>query len=176
MDKKPFDFLFYLLRLIGDIILISAIQTIFRSSMKVTEKTRRALLLSSGFMIVINILGIFRNSFTLWKYQDFMSYFWLSADILQLLYCAAIWFTIYFIFQVESAINKSFLKLFMAASIIFCVLNIYNFLVNFKWLHIEGFKIFVFWFVNNGAHVLYCAAMAYLIYVMSKTFFIKTTK
>jgi hypothetical protein len=160
MDKKLPDFIYYLLRILGDAILISLIKTMFTNSMTFDQKTKKTFMLLCYALVVLNILGIFRNSFTLWKYENFMSYFWLGADILQLIYCVLLWCIGYF----KDHITPELRKVLLYTSFIFCGLNIYNFLINFKYINTEGILVFVFWFINNGGMVIFSAFIAYLIY------------
>jgi F0F1-type ATP synthase assembly protein I len=153
------DQIYNILRLIGDVFMLAILKTMFFNTQKISENNRRLLLLVTVIVFALNVLGIYRNSFTLWKYQDFMSYFWLGSDILQLVFCSFIYC---FVYMNDKVPNKMSIVL-LGSGAVFLLLNIYNFLVNFKWLPYEGFLVFVFWFVNNGAMVAFSGLIVYMI-------------
>jgi|5B_taG_2_1085324.scaffolds.fasta_scaffold03279_10 hypothetical protein len=155
----PYEHVYNLLRIIGDILMLSLLRTLFFNTKNINDTRRKLLLLITLVVTVLNCLGIYRNSFTLWKYQDFMSYFWLGSDILQLIFCSFIYCFVYMKDKVPNAMSV----LLLFAGGFFLLLNIYNFLVNFKWLPYEGFVVFTFWFINNGAMVTFSAMIVYLL-------------
>ena len=104
-------------------------------------------------------MGIYRNSYTLWEFKDFMSYFWLGSDIFQLIFCTVM----YMIVFLRERLNKFWKQVIVASALFFMLLNIYNFLVNFKWYPYEPFNVFVFWFINNGLMIIFSAFIIYFI-------------
>lgn len=167
MDKKlpdNFDYLFWLLRIIFDVIFISLLKTIFKKSMEKDHKTRRATLIVTAIMVTLNFIGIYRNSFTLWNNQGLISYFFLGIDIVQIMYCMLIWCISYF----KNELEEKDKKIIVYFSVLFILVNIYNFLINFYYLKYEGLKIFLFWFVNNLGMIAFCASIAYMVYFIMK--------
>lgn len=148
------------LRVILDVIMLSILKTLFFGACKNYKKTRRFFLLTTMLLILLNILGIYRNSFTLWAYRDEMSYIWLGCDILQLIYCTII----YMIVFIREKLNKVSKYILFAFSFFFALLNLYNFLINFKWYDYEPFYVFCFWFINNLLMVLFCALISYILF------------
>lgn len=149
-----------LARIVDDIFMIALLKTLFFDAKNVTDNVRRNVLLITVIVFALNFFGIYRNSFTLWKYQDFMSYFWLASDILQLVFCTIIYAVVYMKDKLD---NKASMFVLVFA-LIFFVLNTYNFLVNFSWLPYEGIMVFIFWFMNNGAMIAFSALVAYFIF------------
>ncbi len=63
------------LKILCDVIMISLIKTLIIQSNKQNKFQKIAFLLSCSLLIILNIMGIYRNSYTLWEYRDYMSYF-----------------------------------------------------------------------------------------------------
>jgi hypothetical protein len=149
-----------ILKIIGDIIMISTLKTLFNNSNNFDKKKTRAYLIVTLVVGILNILGIYRNSFTLWKYQDFMSYFWLGSDILQLIIVSLCF--CFFYQGVKIDYRASIFLLFSLIAVL--ILNVYNFLVNFSWLPYEGISVFIFWFINNGTMIAYPIMVLYILF------------
>ena len=139
--------------------MLAILKKLFLDVTKVSKKSKKLLLYTSLFMMFLNVLGIYRNSYTLWLHKDFMSYLWLGMDILQLLFCTLMFFVVY----LGDKFSYRTTIILMVSSVVFAIMNMYNFLVNFYWLKIEGILVFLFWFLNNGAMVLFPALVLYLI-------------
>jgi hypothetical protein len=139
--------------------MFSLIKTLFSSSLSVSNRERRFLLFLCASMIILNFWGTWRNSKTLWMFQDAMSRFWLALDITQLIYCSMLFGFIYSAAQLPQWFRTT---LFITSSV-FLLTNIYNFIVNFSYLPKEGLFIFVMWFINNSGMVLISAVVAYFI-------------
>lgn len=159
MDKKPSEILFYLLRLIGDIILIASIQTMFNKSMDLNSKERRSILISMMFLVVFNMIGIRRNCYTVVHYHNFQNEFFLIIDMLQLLVSGIVWYSV--------ANNVEINKLTRNIGLVFCAIfvaaNVYLFVKNFGWREQEGDLVFIGWFINNAAHFIAYGVLGYLL-------------
>lgn len=147
------------LKIVCDVIMISFIKTLIIKSSKQNKFKKISFLLSCSLLIILNIMGIYRNSYTLWEYRDYMSYFWLGSDIFQIIYCVMLYMIVLF----NDKLNKFAKISIISMSFIFLVLNMYNFLVNFKWFDYEPFSVFIFWFINNLMMVLFSASVIYVI-------------
>jgi hypothetical protein len=148
------------LKIVCDVIMISLIKTLIVQSSKQNKFQKIVFLLSCSLLIILNIMGIYRNSYTLWEYRDYMSYFWLGSDIFQLIYCVMIYMIVLF----NDKLNKLAKIIIISLSFIFLVLNMYNFLVNFKWYDYEPFSVFIFWFINNLMMILFSFSVIYIVF------------
>lgn len=146
-------------KILCDVIMISLIKTLILQANKQNKVQKIAFLLSCSLLIILNIMGIYRNSYTLWEYRDYMSYFWLGSDIFQLIYCVMIYMIVLF----NDKLNKVAKITIILMSFIFLFLNIYNFLVNFTWFDYEPFSVFIFWFINNLMMVLFTSLVTYVV-------------
>lgn len=158
--KGPFEniSLFLLIKLIGNIIAVAIVRNLFYGAKGMPDKQRRMYLIVTTICIAFSIFGCFRNSFTLWKYQSFSSYFFLSFDIAQLLY----FFALYLFVYMRDVLSVGITRLLVALSLVFLGLNFYSFVVNFHYLKEEGVLVFIFWFANNFYLGCTQAANAYL--------------
>lgn len=148
------------LKIVCDVIMISLIKTLILQSSKQNKFQKIAFLLSCSLLIILNIMGIYRNSYTLWEYRDLMSYFWLGSDIFQLIYCVIIYMIVLF----NDKLNKLAKIVIISLSVTFLFLNMYNFLVNFKWYDYEPFSVFIFWFINNLMMILFSFSVIYIVF------------
>ena len=148
------------LKIVCDVIMISLIKTLIVQSSKQNKFQKISFLLSCSLLIILNIMGIYRNSYTLWEYRDYISYFWLGSDIFQLIYCVMIYMIVLF----NDKLNKFAKITIISLSFIFLVLNMYNFLVNFKWYDYEPFSVFIFWFINNLMMILFSFSVIYVVF------------
>jgi hypothetical protein len=148
------------LKILCDVIMISLIKTLIIQSNKQNKFQKIAFLLSCSLLIILNIMGIYRNSYTLWEYRDYMSYFWLGSDIFQLIYCVMMYMIVLF----NDKLNKFAKIIIISLSFIFLVLNVYNFLVNFKWFDYEPFSVFIFWFINNLMMIFFSFSVIYIVF------------
>jgi hypothetical protein len=148
------------LKILCDVIMISLIKTLIIQSNKQNKFQKIAFLLSCSLLIILNIMGIYRNSYTLWEYRDYMSYFWLVSDIFQLIYCVMMYMIVLF----NDKLNKFAKIIIISLSFIFLVLNVYNFLVNFKWFDYEPFSVFIFWFINNLMMIFFSFSVIYIVF------------
>ena len=140
--------------------MMSLIKTLIVQSSKESKFQRIVFLLCCSFLIILNIMGIYRNSYTLWEYKDNMSYFWLGSDIFQLIYCVVVYVIVWF----NDKLNKCSSLFLIGLSFIFFSLNLYNFLVNFSWYPYEPFTVFIFWFCNNLMMILFSVAIMYILF------------
>lgn len=148
-------------RIVLDVFIISTLKYIFFTTKRIKKKMKKHALMVCLVVMALNIVGIYRNSYTVWAYSDLTSYIWLFTDIVQLIYCT--W--IYFIILHNEHFNLNFT--YKAVMFVLCALiglaNIYNFIINFWWFNYEPFLIFVFWFVNNGAMIAFAASGCYIL-------------
>jgi hypothetical protein len=61
-------------------------------------------------------------------------------------------------------LNKFAKIIIISLSFIFLVLNVYNFLVNFKWFDYEPFSVFIFWFINNLMMIFFSFSVIYIVF------------
>ena len=81
--KNNWDYLiFSITKTIGSIIMFSILKTLLFNTKNVTAGKRKILLFIVLAMVALNFFGVYRNSFTLWNHNDFMSYAWLALDFL----------------------------------------------------------------------------------------------
>jgi len=146
-------------KIVCDVVMISFIKTLFFNAKDVNGNIRKLFLLSSLVLIILNIAGIYRNSYTLWEYHDLMSYIWLGADIFQLIFCTVM----YMIVFLNEKVNSFYKRIIVLFALAFLCINIYSFLVNFQWYQYEPFKIFIFWFINNLLMILFTSFIIYYI-------------
>lgn len=144
--------------------MLSIIKTLFEDIKKVSDYERKKLLLLILVVYVLNFVGIYRNSYTLWNSFDAWSYCWLASDIIQLTFCSFLFAIAYFKEKLSSSISIGL----AVVSAVLLVANIFNFVVNFYWLPYEGVLTFIFWFLNNGSMIAFCSCSVYALLISKR--------
>jgi hypothetical protein len=148
-------------RVVLDVFIISTLKYLFLSTKRIKKKMKKYALIICLLMIALNIVGIYRNSFTVWLYNDISSYVWLFSDIIQLIYCAWVYFVI--LHNQYLYFTKTYISILFTFCVLIGLANIYNFIINFYWFNYEPFLVFVFWFLNNGLMVTFALTGCYLL-------------
>lgn len=148
-------------RIILDVFIISTLKYLLLNTKRIRNKMKKYALIICLLMIALNIAGIYRNSFTVWLYNDIASYVWLFSDILQLIYCAWVYFVI--LHNQYLHFTKTYISILFSFSVLIGLANIYYFVINFYWFNYEPFLVFVFWFLNNGLMVAFSFTGCYLL-------------
>ena len=163
--KNNWDYLiFTITKTIGSIVMFSILKSLLFNTQNVTAGKRKILLFIIFVIVVLNVLGVYRNSFTLWKYQDLASYLWLGLDIVQLMFYSILYMAVY---KKETFSNKVSIVM-LSLLIAFLVLNSYNFFINFSYFKYEGLIVFLFWFINNASMMASSLLLGYIALMSGK--------
>jgi hypothetical protein len=118
----------------------------FNNILMHTKGLRLFSMIIALYGLLINILGLYRNAYTLYVYKDIFSSFTFLVDIMQILFFVILLVLVYIRHVIR---DTKVINIFLIICAICIFVNFWLFLANFYFLKLEGLKVFIFWFINN---------------------------